>query len=115
MEVNLPNLELLVYKSKVHLLIDKNYLEQYGTETRMNFEVESFPQTWGSTALGFDTWGGRAITKAYTTVVHEINSNFYCVFFNSRIAYIVFDPSDAFFADLKEHQIASVSQARSLY
>jgi hypothetical protein len=52
-------------------------------------EVVMFPQTWGSTALGYGGIGGSAMTTAYTVVVSY--NGYYCVYFGSsgRLAYTV--------------------------
>ena len=73
--------------------------------------MRMFPQTWGSTALGFGGVGGQALTRAYTTVVSDIQRNWHVVFFGERAAYLVTEPSDAFFEDLKGGQMASVLYA----
>lgn len=71
-------------------------------------EMYMFPQTWGSTALGFSGFGGQSMTSAYTTVVAEINYGWYGVFFGERLAYLVLNPNDAFFDDLRKGRMASV-------
>ena len=49
-------------------------------------EVVMFPQTWGSTALGYGGIGGAAMTPAYTVVVSY--ENHMCVYFgHGRLAY----------------------------
>ena len=49
-------------------------------------EVVMFPQTWGSTALGYGGMGGAAITGAYTVVVSY--ETHICVYFGyGRLAY----------------------------
>ena len=49
-------------------------------------EVVMFPQTWGSTALGYGGMGGAAVTPAYTVVVSY--ENHMCVYFGyGRLAY----------------------------
>lgn len=51
-------------------------------------EVIMFPQTWGSTALGYGGMGGAAVTSAYTVIVHDHNT--YCVYFGEgELAYLV--------------------------
>ena len=51
-----------------------------------DIEVVMFPQTWGSTALGYDGIGGAAMTPAYTVIV--MCHNEYCVYFgHDRLAY----------------------------
>ena len=61
-----PNLELIEYISKQVLNV-KDPSALYPTCT-----MYVFPQTWASTALGFDEHGGlggQAFTSTYTTVV----------------------------------------------
>lgn len=60
-----------------------------------------FPQVWGSTALGFEGIGGCALTTAYTVVVCDEENKLYGVFFDERPAYLVENPSEVFFEDLK--------------
>ena len=49
-------------------------------------EVLLFPQTWGSTALGYGGMGGAAVTSAYTVVVHDHAC--WCVYFGEgELAY----------------------------
>ena len=51
-----------------------------------DIEVELWPQTWGSTALGYGGVGGAAMTPAYTVLVTM--GNHYCVYFGGgRLAY----------------------------
>ena len=71
-------------------------------------EMYMFPQMWGSTALGFGGIGGQAMTSAYTTVAADVGYGYYGVFFGERLAYIVTDPSDDFFEDLRQGRMASV-------
>ncbi len=49
-----------------------------------------FPQTWGSTALGFGGIGGAAMTPAYTVVVHGPRFE-RAVYFNGSFAYMVLE------------------------
>lgn len=58
------------------------------TRRPMSDEVEivMFPQTWGSTALGYGGIGGAAMTPAYTVIVTYHNCS--CVYFGyGRLAY----------------------------
>jgi hypothetical protein len=51
-------------------------------------EVLMFPQTWGSTALGYGGMGGASVTSAYTVVVHDHTC--WCVYFGEgELAYLV--------------------------
>jgi hypothetical protein len=65
-----------------------------------DFELYTFEQTWGSTALGFGGMGGQAITSARTYVFVPINCNQQCiVYFAGRFAYKV-DYSPEFMIDV---------------
>jgi hypothetical protein len=75
-------------------------------------EVYLFPQTWGSTALGYGGIGGSAMTTAYTVVV--MNCNDVCVYFGASgfLAYkfnmrnLSTEGLDRFQNDLITHNIA---------
>lgn len=118
-----PNLELLVYRARLMLQNDEEFKAKLAAipengywKPRPDFSVIVFPQTWGSTALGFDgEFGGQAFTQAYTTVVHESLTGTYVVFFGDRPAYKVQDATDQFFTDLSERNLKSVSQAKDCY
>lgn len=65
-----------------------------------DFEMYTFEQTWGSTALGFGGMGGQAITCARTYVFVPISCNQKCfVYFAGRFAYKV-DYSPEFMTDV---------------
>lgn len=50
-------------------------------------EVIMFPQSWGSTALGYGGLGGAAMTSAYTIII-SYHSTTYCVYFGrGQLAY----------------------------
>lgn len=55
------------------------------------------------------------MTKEYTTVVHEIVTDMYIVFFGNCPAYIVYDPKEVFYEDLKNRNMASKSEAIQKY
>lgn len=78
-------------------------------------EVYSFPQSWGSTALGFGGIGGQASTTA-TTVVVTCGGQA-CVYFGGQFAYKVeeFGRSQAFQDDLRRHDMADVAKAFGRY
>jgi hypothetical protein len=71
-------------------------------------EVYVFPQTWGSTALGFGGVGGCAMTSAYTTVV--ICGNQAAVYFGARLAYKVTNPTPKFFDDLAHRNMRELGR-----
>lgn len=53
-----------------------------------DFEMYTFEQTWGSTALGFGGIGGQAITSARTYVFIPVDCDQKCfVYFAGRFAY----------------------------
>jgi hypothetical protein len=57
--------------------------------TTEDLEWEAWPQSWGSTALGYGGIGGRAFTKAQTVIVYSNLSREVAVFFGGRhLAYI---------------------------
>ncbi len=125
---NYPNLELLVYKAKQMLASDEEFMATYRDlkEKRehvfLDFDVIVFPQIWGSTATGFDVTedgqaavGGCAMTKEYTTIVYEKCTETYVVFFGGRACYKVTNAKDAFFEDMRERNMASLSEAREKY
>lgn len=117
--INLPNLGLLLYQAHQLWLKDENNSKN---AKQAEMRVYVFPQIWGSTCLGFaqaetgePTMGGCAMTEAYTTVVRETSTKTYFVFFDGRICYMVSDPSEAFYEDLKNHALKSFSEAKKAY
>lgn len=72
-------------------------------------EVYSFPQTWGSTALGFGGIDGQAMTTAQTTVC--ICGNSAAVYFGRRLAYKVDKINIGFMNDVRNHCMADCQSA----
>lgn len=112
-----PNLELLEYMAREYL-----ELLNYGNRSSFKFIATTFPQEWGSTALGFDTsgdgfpmWGGQAMTIVYTTVLYEMRTKVYVVFFDSKPCYLVSDANDLFLSDLQNQNLVSISEAKRRY
>ena len=68
-------------------------------------EVYHFPQTWGSTALGFGGVGGSAMTPAYTTVITSERSA--AVYFAGRHAYTVPETTRRFRDDIRDNNMAA--------
>ena len=116
-----PNLDLIEYKfkQKIYTLFPDILIGDYYHVVKANV----FPQTWGSTALGFPGCGGSAMTTAYTTVMNarflpRLSSatngepEFWGVYFGNKYAYMIDgEPTNEFFADLKNHNMASVQEA----
>jgi len=73
--------------------------------------VAMFPQTWGSTALGFGGIGGAAMTTAYTIVIREGFSGNCLVYFGGRFAYTANARNQTFLKDLDLKRLKQVSQS----
>ena len=128
MNARYPNLELLEYKARVALSKDEEFLKNFEAKREDNKYVYSeidavvFPQIWGSTCTGFDvtedgspTLGGCAMTKEYTTVLHELATDIYIIFFGEKMCYKVTNANVEFFEDLKKRHMASLSEAKRRY
>ena len=73
-----------------------------------DFELYTFEQTWGSTALGFSGMGGQAMTSARTYVFVPVTCNQKCfVYFAGKFAYAV-DYSEKFMEDVYNKNMESV-------
>ena len=103
---NYPNLELLYYKTRLVLLEQDK--EKY---KNVELQVEVFPQTWGSTALGFGGIGGQALTQAYTTVIVDTKTKYAGVFFGERLAYAILNPNERFWDDLNMKNMKSCNMS----
>ena len=76
-----------------------------------DFELYTFEQTWGSTALGFGGMGGSAMTSARTYVFIPRHASQKCfVYFAGRFAYAV-DYSEKFMEDVLKGNMESVSRS----
>lgn len=128
MNARYPNLELLEYKAIMYLSRDKEFVRILDEKKRDNkyalVEIEAvmFPQIWGSTCTGFDvtengspTLGGCAMTKEYTTVIHELVTDTYIIFFGEKMCYKVTNANAKFFEDLQKRRMASLSEAKRRY
>lgn len=122
----LPNLELLLYKARQAEGQDRDFQQKLKDENiytvSLDYEVMCFPQWWGSTCTGFDAttdndpvFSGSAMTKEYTTIVHEIITETYWVFFGDRLCYKVDNPTDEFYEDIKNYEMKSLSKAKKCY
>lgn len=91
------------------LAVSTIQVNRYATSHKLVvWEVQVFEQTWGSTALGFDGWGGSTLTSAWTHVVRDTEGRFH-VFFNGRFAYRVDSLSEKFAEDLGKRCLKGVS------
>lgn len=116
MKPKLPNLELMEYKAK-QIAIQKKRCLPFP-----EFDFIVFHQIWENTCTGFDVKStgepvisGCAMTKEYTVVAYERHREIYIIFFGERPCYIVDDPTEEFFEDLKSHQMASLSVSKTRY
>lgn len=123
-----PNLELLLYKAQQLLAHDEEFIKALQkrkdelNHLTVDFDVIVFSQVWGNTCTGFDITpdgspaiGGCAMTKEYTTVIHETVTDCYCVFFGDRPCYKVTNANQNFHKDLMKRQMASLSEAKERY
>lgn len=113
-----PNLEQLENIAASLYRKEDSFLIDLIKDKRPDFEAYMFPQTWGTTALGFDegnAFCGQAMTQAYTLVFHELNTNTFVVFFSEKLAYMVYNPSEIFYADLAKQKLQSIKLAKKLY
>lgn len=77
-------------------------------------EVYVFEQTWESTALGFGSIGGSALTTDWTHVVMTSDGKYH-VFFNGEYAYSIENPTDKFKSDLANRYMLSIQEAKDKY
>ena len=76
-----------------------------------DFELYTFNQMWGSTALGFGGIGGQAMTQARTYVFVPVSCNQKClVYFAGRFAYQA-DYCDNLKEDIRQQNMMPVHRA----
>lgn len=84
------------------------------TDMEISYDVTlyTFPQTWGSTALGFTGIGGQMMTQAQTTVIMVSTTREYgAVFFGGKFAYSVENVNEAFIKDVSQFHMEPVYRA----
>jgi hypothetical protein len=74
-----------------------------------------FPQTWGSTALGFGGIGGQAVTSAYVCVIQSNLVGGYAVYFSGRFAYMIDRPNEKFIEDIERHRMVDARLGKGTY
>jgi hypothetical protein len=74
-----------------------------------------FPQSWGSTALGFGGIGGQAITSAYVCVIESNLVGGYAVYFGGRLAYVINRPNEKFMTDIAGHRMVDANLGKNTY
>lgn len=97
--------------------VEGPFIEKSRRPTPHGCEVMMFPQTWGSTALGFGGIGGQAITTAYTVIVSCDQSGASAVYFGGQFAYLVerAHQKEAWHADIARRMVASQADAAKRY
>lgn len=104
----------LVNMAKEILIIegDLPYRFDYSKERPSinDFELYTFNQMWGSTALGFGGIGGQAMTQARTYVFVPVACEQKCfIYFGGRFAYEA-DYCEALREDIRNQNMAPVNQ-----
>lgn len=128
MKTEYPNLPLIE-----HIFIEQalQLENERLRDARFSYcQAEVFLQKWPNTAGGFDkpgTVSGQAFTDMYTTIMEmrwylgkEVRACpekdvIYGVFFGNRMAYLVIDPTELFFEDRRNRNMASVANAKDRY
>ena len=128
MQARYPNLELLEYMVSQSLAQSEEFKERLKAAkeknkwTHIRFEAIVFPQTWSNTCTGFDVdkdgnamWGGQAFTDEYTSVFHEKATDTYTVCFGNKPCYMVTNAPQAFYDDLQNRRMVSLSESKKRY
>lgn len=97
-------------------IILEDAAQALGSHHPENLYWYSFPQTWGSTALGFGGIGGAAMTTAQTVVVmdHGAPVGSAAVFFGGRLAYKINVVGEEFIKALDQRRMPSVREHKKL-
>jgi hypothetical protein len=74
-----------------------------------------FPQSWGSTALGFGGIGGQAITSAYVCIIESDLVGGFAVYFGGRLAYVINRPNEKFIEDIQRHRMVDAKLGKATY
>lgn len=98
--------EILAVESDLPFRIDWKREEA----TVDDYEFRIFPQTWGSTALGFGGIGGQAITTANTIVCIPLCNQKCHVYFGGQYAYSA-EPGEKFMDDVLHERMEPVYRA----
>ena len=112
-----PNLPLIEEKFlnilKTYKLVDSKNRMVKPQGAYPDFEAQVFLQNFPNTACLFSQRGmvsGQSFMYAYITVIEEKNKKIYAVFCGNRIAFIKQYPNDAFFEDIKNHNVKTLGE-----
>lgn len=105
-----PNLQLLEYIFLTTVKRDR--------KNASNINAYVFPQIWPNTGGGFAEPGycyGQAMTKEYTSVFLDMDTNVAMVAFGNRPAYIIENPNQEFVDDFNRKSMKSKHEALLCY
>lgn len=113
--LSLSNEEFVKLKNATHETHPNLFREFIEDVTNYHIRVIGFfPQMWSSTATGHDrpgTVAGQAMTEAYTVVLQFEKQ--YLVYIDSHFCYKIDEPNEAFFKDLSDRKMASLSKSKN--
>lgn len=100
--------------------LGRHFIEKKRRPAPADCTIDMFPQTWGSTSLGFGGIGGQAFTDAYTVVISCVRTGACAVYFGGRFAYMVPERTSneqarCFRDHYATHNLAACSAAPELY
>ncbi len=82
-------------------------LKKFREDFKVDCAFNMFPQLWGSTSLGYNGFGGSAMTTANTYVIYSSEIKTYRIYFGGELlAYELKNPNKEFFKDLKQEKLA---------
>jgi hypothetical protein len=103
-------------RTNVHMGPPDTRVEKSRKHTFYDLTVYSmFPQTWGSTALGFGGIGGQAITSAYVCVIESNLVGGYAVYFGGRLAYVIDRPNEMFIEHIARQRMVDAKLGKATY
>ena len=103
-------------RTNVHMGPPDTTVEKSRKHTFYDLTVYSmFPQTWGSTALGFGGAGGQAISSAYVCVIESNLVGGYAVYFGGRLAYVIDRPNELFIEHIARQRMVDAKLGKATY
>jgi hypothetical protein len=103
-------------RTNVHMCPADCLVEKSRKHTFYDLTVYNmFPQTWGSTALGFGGIGGQAITSAYVCIIESNLLGQFAVYFGGRLAYVIERPNEMFIEHVARHRMVDAKLGKATY
>ena len=128
MDIKVPNLESLLERSRQMLLEDQEFLETFekvkerkkDPSIQMDLLIDCFPQWWDRDCTPFDPLDkkvrrSKILRAEYTSIVHELTTDTFLVYFGDRFGYKVYQTGLDFYDDMRTHMMAGVSKAAERY